>query len=58
VYLNNQGTKQVALLTYGKSRNLYFEDQNLSAGSKRIQYFRFTGTGKVIYRDDIGHYGK
>jgi hypothetical protein len=54
--LNVQG--QVAFLTDGKSRNLYFEDQNLSAGSQRIQDFSFTGTGEVIYRDDIGRLWK
>jgi len=47
--LNSQG--QVAYLTDGTSKNLYFEDRNLSAGSQRVLDFSFTGTGEVIYRD-------
>ncbi|MDE0849309.1 MAG: nicotinate-nucleotide--dimethylbenzimidazole phosphoribosyltransferase [Nitrospinaceae bacterium] len=31
---------------------LYFEDQNLSAGSHRVLDFSFTGSGEVIYKDD------
>ncbi|MEE3348075.1 MAG: hypothetical protein VX186_07950 [Nitrospinota bacterium] len=49
---------QVAYLTDGASRNLYFEDQNLSAGSHRVLDFSFTGTGEVIYKDDIGRLWK
>ncbi|MBT3922201.1 MAG: hypothetical protein HOF21_06460 [Nitrospina sp.] len=49
---------QIAYLTDGSARNLYFEDQNLSAGSHRILSFSFTGTGEVIYNDDKGRVWK
>jgi hypothetical protein len=49
---------QIAYLTDGAARNLYFEDRNLSAGSHRILSFSFTGTGEVIYKDDIGRIWK
>ena len=49
---------QIAYLTDGSTRNLYFEDQNLSAGSHRILSFSFTGTGEVIYSDDKGRLWK
>jgi hypothetical protein len=49
---------QVTYLTDGASRNLYFEDRNLSAGSHRVLDFSFTGTGEVIYKDDIGRLWK
>jgi hypothetical protein len=48
--LNARG--QIAYLTDGASKNLYFEDQNLSAGSHRVLDFSFTGSGEVIYKDD------
>jgi len=54
--LNTQG--QVAYLTDGASRNLYFEDRNLSAGSHRVLDFSFTGTGEVIYTDEKGRLWK
>lgn len=54
--LNVRG--QLAYLTDGASRNLYFEDRNLSAGSHQIKDFSFTGTGEVVYRDAIGRLWK
>ena len=48
--LNARG--QTAYLTDGASKNLYFEDQNLSAGSHRVLDFSFTESGEVIYKDD------
>ena len=48
--LNARG--QIAYLTDGASKNLYFEDQNLSAESHRVLDFSFTGSGEVIYKDD------
>jgi|AP95_1055475.scaffolds.fasta_scaffold35761_2 hypothetical protein len=50
--LNAKG--QIAYLTDGNSKNLFFEDRNLSAGSHRILNFSFTGNGEVIYKDDGG----
>jgi hypothetical protein len=49
---------QIAYLTTGAAKNLYFEGRNLSAGSHRILSFSFTGTGEVIYKDDIGRVWK
>jgi hypothetical protein len=43
---------QIAYLTDGTTRNLYFENRNLSAGSHRILSFSFTSTGEVLYIDD------
>ncbi len=54
--LNAQG--QIAYLTDGNSKNLFFENLNLTAGSHRITGFSFTGTGEVIYRDDKGRFWK
>jgi hypothetical protein len=54
--LNSRG--KVAFLTDGKAKNLYFEGRNLSAGAHRILDFNFTGTGEVIYRDDLGRIWK
>ena len=48
--LNARG--QIAYLTDGASKNLYFEDQNLSAVSHRVLGFSFTGSGEVIHKDD------
>ena len=54
--LNSRG--QIAYLTDGISRNPFFEDRNLSAGSHRVLDFSFTGTGEVIYKDAIGRLWK
>lgn len=54
--LNSRG--QIAYLTDGNSRNLYFKNQNLSAGALRILSFNFTGTGEVIYKDENGRLWK
>lgn len=54
--LNVRG--EIAYLTDGSARNLYFEERNLAAGSHRILEFSFTGTGEVIYKDDIGRLWK
>ncbi len=54
--LNARG--QVAYLTDGGSKNLFFENQNLKAGSHRILDFSFTGAGEVVYSDDKGRLWK